>query len=166
MEKLTEPKNDREWRATTGLDQVRFEKLLLLFEGGYKSEFGRGISERMEDNPGTTPTFPTYRDLLFFTLFSLKSGLTYDVLGYIFKFDVSNAKRTQNLGIKVLQRSLQDAGHLPARHFEDPEAFWKHFEGHKALILDGTEQRIQRPSDKENQKVFYSGKKKATPLNP
>jgi hypothetical protein len=162
MEKINAPKNDRQWRATTGLDQARFEKLLLLFEAGYQNEFGRSIEERMADNPGTTSNFPDYRSLLFFTLFSLKSGLTYDVLGFVFNLDVSNAKRNQSLGLQILQRSLADAGHLPERNFESPEEFWKHFEGQKVIILDGTEQRIQRPSNSENQKAFYSGKKKAT----
>lgn len=162
MERINEPKNEREWRATTGLDKPRFEKLLLLFEAGYKSHYGRGIEERMEDNPGTTATLPSYRDLLFFTLFSLKSGLTFDVLGFVFHFDASNAKRNQTLGLTVLKRALRDKGCLPEREFESPEAFWKHFEGQKAIILDGTEQRIQRPSDKESQKAYYSGKKNAT----
>ena len=120
----------------------------------------------MGDNPGTVPTFPSYRALLFFTLFSLKSGLTFDVLGFVFRLDSSNAKRNQTLGLAVLERALRDKGHLPARQFETPEEFWKHFEGQKAIILDGTEQRIQRPSNQENQKAFYSGKKKGTRSNP
>jgi hypothetical protein len=161
MNSIKEPKNDREWRATTGLDKELFGQLLVLFQRGYESCYGRSLAERLEDNPGTEPTFKTYRDLLFFTLFSLKSGLTFDVLGFVFQMDVSNAKRNQTLGLEVLKRALGDAGYLPERSLDTPEAFWEHFAAHKAIILDGTEQRIQRPKNKETQQAFYSGKKKS-----
>lgn len=161
MISIKEPKNEREWRATTGLDKERFEKLLGLFQRGYESCYGRGLEERQADNPGTDSTFKTYRELLFFTLFSLKSGLTFDVLGFVFQMDVSNAKRNQTLGLEVLKRALGEGGYLPERSLGTPEEFWAHFAAHKAIILDGTEQRIQRPKNKETQQAFYSGKKKS-----
>lgn len=164
MEKYTYPKNDREWRATTGLDERRFLVLLEIFEQGYVSVFGRRIEYRVADSPEEM-TFITCKSLLFFTLFSLKSGLTFDLLGYVFKLDASNAKRNQALGLDVLKRALDDAGLLPKRSFATPEAFSAYFRQHKAVILDGTEQRMQRPGDNEEQKAFYSGKKKGTPPN-
>ncbi|MCX7068562.1 MAG: hypothetical protein NTW85_12855 [Methylococcales bacterium] len=36
------------------------------------------------------------------------------------------------------------------------------FTGEKQLIIDATEPAIQRPSDKEQQKECYSGKKRQT----
>lgn len=164
MEKYTYPKNDREWRATTGLDERRFLVLLEIFEQGYVSVFGRRIEYRVADSPEEM-TFITCKSLLFFTLFSLKSGLTFDLLGYVFNLDASNAKRNQALSWEVLKRALDDAGLLPKRSFATPEAFSAYFRQHKAVILDGTEQRMQRPGDNEEQKAFYSGKKKGTPPN-
>ncbi len=35
----------------------------------------------------------------------------------------------------------------------------------KTLLLDGTEQRIQRPGDNEAQKMMYSGKKRTSNKN-
>ena len=159
MENFTYPKSDREWRATTGLDERRFLILLEIFEQGYISVFGRRIEYRVADSPEEM-TFITYKSLLFFTLFSLKSGLTYDLLGYVFKLDGSNAKRNQALGLEVLKRGLSDAGLLPKRSFSSHEEFSAYFSQHKSVILDGTEQRMQRPGDSEEQKAFYSGKKK------
>jgi len=159
MENFTYPKNDREWRATTGLDERRFLILLQIFEQGYISVFGRRIEYRVADSPEEM-TFITYKSLLFFTLFSLKSGLTYDLLGYVFKLDGSNAKRNQALGLEVLKKGLSDADLLPKRSFSSLEAFSAYFSQHKSVILDGTEQRMQRPGDSEEQKAFYSGKKK------
>jgi hypothetical protein len=162
MAQITYPKNDREWRATTGMDKRRFEILLPLFEAAYVSVHGRRIEYRVADSPETM-RFITCKSLLFFTLFSLKSGLTYDILGFVFKLDVSNAKRNQVLGLEVLKRALDDAGVLPKREFNSPEEFGSYFSDQKAIILDGTEQRMQRPGDSEAQKDFYSGKKKGIP---
>jgi hypothetical protein len=66
---------------------------------------------------------PTEEDLLFFTLFSLKTGLTYDALGFVSGMDRANAKRNQTLGLQVLQHALQQAGCLPERTFADAAAF-------------------------------------------
>jgi hypothetical protein len=159
MENFTYPKNEREWRATTGMDERRFQILLPLFEEAYVSVHGRRIEHRVADSPETL-RFITCKSLLFFTLFSLKSGLTYDLLGFVFKLDVSNAKRNQVLGLEVLKRALDDAELLPKREFASPEEFGAYFSGHKSIILDGTEQRMQRPGENEDQKDFYSGKKK------
>ena len=101
--------------------------------------------------------------LLFFTLFSLKSGLTYDVLGLVTGLDGSNAKRNQERGLQVLKHALSKAGVLPKREFKTVEEFNIYFAGKKELLLDGLEQRIQRPSDYDVQKGFYRGKKNVTP---
>lgn len=159
MEDFTYPKNEREWRATTGMDERRFVLLLEIFEVAYVSVHGRRIEYRVADSPEKL-TFITYKSLLFFTLFSLKSGLTYDLLGFVFHLDVSNAKRNQSMGLEVLQKALRDADLLPKRSFATAEEFGAYFQGHKAVILDGTEQRMQRPGDQEEQKSCYSGKKK------
>lgn len=159
MENFSYPKKEREWRATTGMDEGRFLVLLPLFEQAYRDEFGRPIQQRVADSPEEL-TFITCKSLLFYTLFSLKSGLTYDVLGYVFKLDVSNAKRNQVLGLRVLKRALADADLLPKREFATVEEFTEYFSNHKSVILDGTEQRTQRPADNEQQKMFYSGKKR------
>jgi len=108
------------------------------------------------------PTITSYDDLLFFTLFSLKSGLRYDLLGFVSGMDGSNAKRNQTLGLEVLKNALAKLAVLPKRNFETSQEFKEYFEQHKTLILDATEQRVQRPQANDVQKTFYSGKKKHT----
>ena len=105
------------------------------------------------------PTFTSESELLFFTLFSLKAGLTYDVLGFVCGLDMANAKRNQELGFKVLQHALAAAGCLPRRSFKDAADFKKYLTNEKTLIFDGLEQRMQRPQEDEAQRDFYSGKK-------
>ena len=48
-------------------------------------------------------------ELLYFTLFSLKCGLTYDLLGLVCGMDGSNAKRNQEIGGGT-QRDLGGSG--------------------------------------------------------
>jgi len=63
----------------------------------------------------------------------------------------------------VLKHALRKAGVLPKREFETVEEFTIYFAGKKELLLDGLEQRIQRPSDYDVQKGFFSSKKMPHP---
>ena len=112
------------------------------------------------------PSLPTEEDLLFFTLFSLKTGLTYDALGFVSGMDRANAKRNQTLGLQVLQQTLRQAACLPARSFADAEEFAAYLQAEAKLIFDGLEQRRQRPQEHEAQADSYSGKKSVTRSKP
>jgi len=163
--KISDLKTERQWRAATGFDQARFEKLLELFTASYLNLYGKTVAERQADIE-VTPSLTSEEELLFFTLFSLKAGLTYDLLGLVCGMDAANAKRNQELGLRVLEQSLATAGCLPKREFKNAAEFAEHLSKEKTLIFDGTEQRTQRPSDDEAQKENYSGKKKGTPPKP
>lgn len=162
MKNVLRPKNTRMWSATTGFSKEKFLRLLPLFSAAYEAEFGRPLQERIADSLKEV-TFSTPEALLLFTLFSLKSGLTYDALGFVYEIDGSNAKRNQLLGMRVLKRTLQEAQLLPARELSEPEELYAHFQKEAVILLDGTEQRMQRPGDQQEQKAWYSGKKKRTP---
>jgi len=162
---IADLKDDRQWAAVTGLSKARFEKLLPLFGASYLALYGKPVAERQAalDIP---PSLPSEKDLLFFTLFSLKTGLTYDALGFVSGMDRANAKRNQSLGLKVLQQALEQAGCLPARSFADAEEFAAYLQDEPKLLLDGLEQRTQRPQQDEAQADCYSGKKSVTPSKP
>ena len=74
--------------------------------------------------------------------------------------DASNAKRNQQLGMRVLGHALTAAGKMPRREFKDAAEFAEYLKNEAELIIDGTEHRVQRPGDNEVQKDHYSGKKK------
>jgi hypothetical protein len=160
--RLTDLHTERQWRAATGYDQARFEKLLVLFTASYRGLHGGSVAER-QTGLEVTPSLCSEEELLFFTLFSLKSGLTYDLLGFVCGMDAANAKRNQTLGIAVLKHTLKEADCLPKREFKDVAEFTEYLKNEAVLIIDGTEQRRQRPSNDEAQKENYSGKKRATP---
>jgi hypothetical protein len=160
--KILDLKTERQWRAATGFDQARFEKLLIAFTSSYFNLYGKSVAERQADIE-VTPSLTSEEELLFFTLFSLKAGLTYDLLGLVCGMDAANAKRNQELGLRVLENSLAAADCLPKREFKNAAEFAQYLKNEETLIFDGTEQRTQRPSDNEAQKENYSGKKRATP---
>ena len=159
---ITDLTTERQWRATLGVDRARFEKLLALFTASYSALFGHSVADRQADLE-VTPSLESEQELLFFTLFSLKVGLTYDVLGFVSGMDAANAKRNQTLGLQVLEACLRAADYLPKRTFTNAAEFAEYFRHEETLIFDGIEQRIQRPRDNEAQKDHYSGKKSATP---
>lgn len=80
----------RQWKASTGLSEDQFHRLAALFGEAYEDLFGESISERQSQSTEQA-TFTTYEDLLFFGLYSIKSGLTYDLLGLSFGLSPSNA---------------------------------------------------------------------------
>ncbi len=86
---------ERRWRSATGYDEKRFRKLLSKFEDAYYGKFGKILLERKADSPKES-VIKSAEDLLLFTLFSLKSGLTYDLLGFVTGMDASNAKRNRS----------------------------------------------------------------------
>lgn len=159
---LSSLKRERQGRSATGFDQVRFEKLAGHFEAAYGDLHGQSMSERQADCL-ISPKVTQCAELLFFTLFSFKSGLTYDLLGLVSGMDGSTAKRTQSAGVAVLAHALARSGHAPARHLESPADLEALLAQADTLLLDATELRIQRPQDPERQRAYYSGKKKSTP---
>ena len=156
--KISDLKTERHWRAATGFDQVRFEKLLLLFTASYLRLHGQSVVARQAELE-VTPSLTSEEELLYFTLFSLKSGLTYDLLGVVCGMDAGNAKRNQELGLSILSEALAAAGCQPKREFKDAADFAEYLKNEETLIFDGTEQRTQRPGQSESPKDYCSGKK-------
>ena len=150
---------ERQWRAAVGLDKARFEKLLEGFKKSYKEQYLETLSERLVEN-GVGYCINNEEELLLYTLFSLKSGLTYDLLGFVTGMDASNAQRNQKTGVEILKKTLVSKGDMPKRNFMNIKDFEDYFSESYELIIDATEQVIQRPFDKEEQKKYYSGKKK------
>jgi len=156
--KVSELTTERKWRASTGMNKERFYKLLGNFEESYKETYGKSIADKQASEKRFEFCISDEEELLYFTLFSLKSGLTYDLLGLVCGMNGASAKKNQAIGLKVLEQALKD--YMPKRKIKTKKDFEKLFEGNEELLIDATEQPKQRPSDKEEQKNHYSGKKK------
>jgi hypothetical protein len=155
-------KNKRQWRSATGLDEDKFYKLLEHFKLIYIETYGKELKDRLVDSH-IEYCIQNEEEFLLFTLVSLKSGLNYDMLGLMCGMNASNAKRNQKTGVDILKKTLLKLGRLPSRNAMTIKEFEDCFVGEDTIIIDATEQSIQRPKDKEEQKACYSGKKKPTP---
>jgi hypothetical protein len=152
-------KQDRQWRATLGMSEKQFFILLEPFKKSYFDTYKEELSKRKVDVK-IDYCIENEEELLLFTLFSLKSGLTYDVLGFVCGMNGSNAIRNQKIGLEILAKTLTELDVMPKRKLLKVKDFNDLFKEDKDLIFDATEQRVQRPVNYEQQKEFFSGKKK------
>lgn len=155
-------KNSRQWQSAIGLSNEKFYNLLKTFELCYEKQHKVSLSVGLANLGIENPILKDYEACLFFVLFQLKNGLTFDVLGIIFGTDGGNALRNFNRYLLILEMALQERGYVPKREFENEQDFLAYLQTEKEIIFDGTEFPIERPSEKEAQKKAYSGKKKRT----
>lgn len=102
--------------------------------------------------------FDTIEDRLFFILFYLKTYPLQQVLAYCFEMSQGEANKHIHDLSHILKLALNKDGFVPPRNTEDILKRLEQ-ENPQDYVIDGTERRIIRPSDKEVQKMFYSGKK-------
>lgn len=159
---VSDLKQNRQWRSAIGMSQKQFKVLSDLFEKSYFEHYKARLSVRKVDT-NIDYCIKNEEELLLFTLFSFKSGLTYDVLGIVCGMNGSNAKRNQNIGLEILKKTLDKLGYMPKRKLLTVNDFEELFQNETDLIIDATEQRIQRQGNNEEQKETYSGKKKPIP---
>jgi hypothetical protein len=66
---------ERQWRSATGLNKERFYRLLSYFKQGYLEIYGNPLNSRQVAS-GIDYGLQSEEELLLFTRFSFKSGLT------------------------------------------------------------------------------------------
>jgi hypothetical protein len=125
------------------MDKERFYKLLENFKLAYKEVYKKTIAQKQAAEKHFDFCISSEEELLYFTLFSLKCGLTYDSLGLVCGMNTSNAQKNQTKGLKVLKKALE--GYMPARTIETKAEFDKLFEEIDKLLIDATENAKQRP---------------------
>ena len=156
-------KSDRLLRALTGLNRKAFKEL----ESTFAQMLARAEVPRRSPLPrqratgaGRKPTLATVEAKLFFILFYFKVYPTFDLAGFLFDLDRSQANRWMHRLQPLLEQALGEKMALPKRKLTSLEAFVEAFPDVERVILDGTERPIQRSKDREKQKEDYSGKKK------
>lgn len=149
-------KNDKEFKASTGLKKSEFDALLNIFKKLYipKKE------KPYEGCPETALRDPA--EALFFILHYYKAYPTLICLGIYFGFSEYTASHHIERIKPFLAASFAASGLSVRRDFKNQADFDAAFEGVADIFIDATEITIQRPSDKETQKENYSGKKKTT----
>jgi hypothetical protein len=146
------------FQAMTSLTVEEFMILCTAFETAWKTYFG--VKKESEPSgPGRRPELRSLEDNLFFILFYLKCYPLQMVIGFLFGMSQSTANGWIHKLMSVLRIALDNLEALPER---DPKALSKHLlsqEEQQRLAIDATERRVERPSDNDTQKFYYSGKK-------
>ena len=157
-------RNERQFRACTGLPQKEFDLLLSEFtqclelaqQQRYKKH---GQQRQRKPGGGRKSTLSTPELKLFFILFYLKTYPTFDVLGCL--FDLSPAKAQENVIqlLPLLKQAEKRLQVLPHRHFQPTSNNNQDTEIIQKIIIDATERPRSRPRHARKQKRYYSGKK-------
>src|SRR6478752_9911674 len=105
-------RNERQWKAMTGLTQVEFTSLSLAFGTAYEQLHGVSLQQGLA-NLGKEGVLSSYEECLFFTLFQLKTAQSFDCLGVLFNMDGSSAHRHFTRYLQLLELALQQQEALP-----------------------------------------------------
>ncbi len=150
-----------EFLALCGYTHEEFDALLPHFRHRYYKWMqihrldGKPREKRKYSDYQNSP-LPTIEDKLFFILNYLKTNNLQTVQGALFGLSQPKANMWIHCLHPILNQTLADLGELPARDMEEVI-----FEEKDATLYfhDGTERPIERPSDLDEQKQYYSGKK-------
>lgn len=155
--------NPRLFKAMTSLTQEEFEKLLIPFQSAWESYpkvvFPSDQESQHQDGSGRKPVLEEMADKLLFILYYVKVYPLQEILAFEFGMSQGQACYWIHLLSGVLEQTLALLDQLPERR---PSHLSDRLEktGQKELGIDSTERRIQRPKDDEEQREYYSGKKK------
>ncbi len=99
--------NERQLKASIGKGKAEFELLKKDFETFYIEKYGQSYEVYIEENVTEPPKLQNLEAALFFVLFQLKNGLTWDVLGAVFEMSGSTAHTNFKVFSKLLEQTLE-----------------------------------------------------------
>jgi len=148
----------------TGFLPLEFEIFLVTFEKAWNDYIVKthvvGKIRKRKYGGGRIPALKNIEDKLLFILIYMKLYPLQAVIGFLFGMGQPQANEWVHKLSGVLKTALADMRQLPERIPENLKKFLKD-DGADEVVIDATERRRQRPKDKEKQKTFFSGKKKA-----
>ena len=150
--------------ALTGYTDEEFTALLPYFSAAFATHMekytvtGKPRRARRYSTYRNSP-LPSIEDKLLFVLMYLKQAATQELHGEVFGMTQSVVNQWVHLLGPVLNQALAQTGDLPAR--DATEIVWDEVADDEVAMYfhDGTERAIPRPSDPEQQRDYYSGKK-------
>jgi hypothetical protein len=153
--------NDRLLRALIGLKRKAFDAMLPAFAAAWQADLLAGVRKRAPGGgQARKARLSNTQEKLFYILFYFKCYPTFDVAGWLFDFDRSQAHRWMHRLQPILEAALGEKLALPERKLESIEQFLERYPQVKEVMIDGTERPIARPKDRERQSSHYSGKKR------
>lgn len=133
-------------KRLTGLDAKDFKQLVSMARPEWRRQVV--LPKKLS---GRTYELENMENHILLMLIYYKFYITYDFLGFIFNIDASTANRA----VRRIEPILSKISHFEKKRSSNKDDL-------STLIIDVTEQRIERPL--KNQEVYYSGKKKCHTL--
>ena len=155
----------REFLAATGLTNEEFQCLLPSFEQSYrklsppKPKSAKKQKQRAGGG-GRKGQLAQMAEKLLFVLVYQKTAPLQTLHGLSFGLSQTQAGYWIHRLLPVLQAALSEMGMKPEREAAKLGESLEAAAGGANLSIDGTERRIQRPLDEQQQRKKYSGKKK------
>jgi len=152
---------DEVFLSMTSLTVPEFDDLSKKFDETLKKrKLKNGENGEADKNNGGRPSMlDLTNDKLFFILFYLKNYPLQETIGFIFGLSQSRANYWIHFLSGVLKETLETMDLMP-KHAPSELLNKLESEEKQDFSIDGTERRINRPQDNEEQKKHYSGKKK------
>lgn len=150
--------------SMTGLTVAEFEALLPSFEQAWDADVEQRLAnqKRMRKvGGGRKPILCNNEARLLFILVYFKLYLLQETQGLLFGLSQSQTNEWIHRLTPILRAALGREKVMPER---DPKIVKEVLSEYLLLsfTVDGTERRLQRPLDSEEQREYYSGKKKPT----
>jgi DDE superfamily endonuclease/Helix-turn-helix of DDE superfamily endonuclease len=172
--------NPRRLRAMTGLDRDAFDHLHSHFQHALEQLMARQtidgyVREGRRFTSYRNSPLPTAEDKLLFILTYLKINPIQEMQGQMFDMSQSNVSKWFHLLHDVLNLALAQQHNLPARNAQELAKLLQSAadttsddqddddadgSAPRRFFHDGTERPINRPTDQDEQKFYYSGKSK------
>jgi hypothetical protein len=153
-------RNHAQFLSVTGFYLDCFEELFSHFKIQWDNYIARytlaGQERRRPPRIYKNKVFEDTRDMLVFILYYLKNNCLQESLAATFGMNQPQANRWIHLLKEILLNTLKSTNNLPCRDFE---SFQEILQSGQDVFIDGSERPIPRPSDYEEQKKYYSGKK-------
>ena len=158
-------KNPRLFQTFTGLRLEAFAQILPSFTECYEADLdkrdeAKKSNRQRERGGGRISTIPSMADKLVFILFYFRHYPMQVLQGFLFNMSQPQANDWIHRLTPILNETLGSEHQLPARASTDIEKLL-HACPELEFMLDGTERRVRRPKNGEQQQAKYSGKKKA-----
>lgn len=149
-------------QSLTGFNPTEFEALLPSFTAAWDTFVEENFEQKKRKRArggGRIGELGLLEDKLLFILVYFRQYPTQEVQGYLFGLRQTQANQWVHRLTGVLNQALGDELQLPERR---PAKLKDVLSNCPELVflIDGTERPINRPKDKDEQKTYYSGKKK------
>ena len=156
--------SNRIMKSLTGLSTAKFKELVPYFEIILDENSRKAVKNNKNrvraEGGGKKHTLQSVEAKLFYILFYLKVYPTFDVAGFIFDVNRSQAHRWMHKLLPLLEIALDRRFVLPKRQIATLDEFVSLFPEIQDIFVDATERPVQRPKNYKKQNRLYSGKKK------